>query len=99
MTMNPKLTTDDVKAILAALKPWINRQPNLDRADYGCDPRQREYSGAKDYNNGLRAYHQELRNIQKQGTRARRALKLALTYEPNPQAMASALTRYSGRLS
>ena len=99
MTMNQKLTTDDVKAILAALKPWINQKPDLERADYGCDQKQAEYTGTKQYCEGVRAYRQDLRNIQKQGTRARRALKLALTYEPNPQAMASALTRYSGRLS
>lgn len=91
--METKLTEADVTQILAAFKPWINQDAGLDRADYGCAPGQ---GGSRE---DLRNYHDECRRIAKDGTRARRALKLALTFQPNAEAMESALTRFSGRLT
>lgn len=93
-----KLTVEDVKAILEAFKPWINQKPKLDPANYGCHPEQFAYTGRKEFQENWRNMQSELRSIARQGTRARKALKIAKTYEPNSEAMADALTRFSGRL-
>lgn len=91
-----KLTAEDVKRILEAFKPWINQRPNLDPANYGLAKGQTPDRTM--WHSNYNAMQSELRNIARQGTRARKALKIALAYEPNPEAMADALTRFSGRL-
>ena len=87
--MSDTKITPDV-SILEAFKSWINQQPGLDRRDYG-DIHER---------GSFRAYMQDLRSIQRDGTRARKALKEARAYPFNGEAMKDALNRaFSGRLS
>src|SRR6185437_12437729 len=83
-----KITPD--ASILDAFKKWINQDPGLARRDYG-DIREP---------GSFKAYREELRSIQKDGTRARKALKEARAYPFNGEAMKEALNHaFSGRLS
>lgn len=91
----PTVTTEqDVKAVFQALKAWIgaNRPDPEDYWDHSFP----HPSNA----DGQRAYREDLREVQKEERRARRALKLAQSYPANPAALQDALTHaYSGRLS
>lgn len=79
----------EVMTVLDKLGKFINEQPNLDPANYGIGSRE-----------GLAAMRGDARQISKQGTRARRALKEARSYQPNAEALLSAFkSAFSGRLS
>lgn len=73
-------------AIFAAFKTWINQPSRIDRRDYGQPPE------------GFKAYRQEIRSINAQRTRARKALKAAQAHPFAPGAMQEALKAFSGRL-
>jgi hypothetical protein len=82
------------------LEKFINARPNLDPANYGCHPEQLAYSSQSQRIEARRSMHSELASIQKDGTRARKALKEARTYSPNAAVLAEAFGQaFSGRLS
>src|SRR6185437_3317048 len=78
-------------SILDAFKRWINQSPDLEPGNYYSDYRDTA---------GRKAYRDELCSIQKDGTRARKALREAAAYPFNGEAMKEALNQaFSGRLS
>jgi hypothetical protein len=87
-------------AVFNALREFINRKPNLNRANYGCDPAQRPYTPTSVWWDAVRSYRQEENAIKRDGTRARKALKEAMSYPFNAAIMAESFGRaFSGRLS
>ncbi len=92
--------TTAIPPVFAALKEFINARPGLDPANYGCHPEQLAYSSREQRIAARRAMHGDARSIQKDGTRARKALKEALTYPFNEGAIADAFrSAFSGRLT
>lgn len=87
-------------AVFEALKRFINARPDLDPANYGCRIEQLRYSTREQRISARSAMVGDLRSIQRDGTRARKALAEAQRYPFNPEAMADAFKRaFSGRLS
>jgi hypothetical protein len=76
-------------AIFETFRKFINQRPGLDPRNYISGPGDR---------NGRQAYQQEARSIQKDGQRARAALKIAQAYPFNPEALIEATRAFSGRL-
>jgi hypothetical protein len=93
-------TREAIPAVFEALRKFINQRPNLDAANYGCHPEQLAYSSLNEREDARRSMQSELRSIQKAGTRARKALREALTYEYNFPMLGRAFkSAFSGRLS
>lgn len=74
----------------------ISQRSKIDRNDY-FNPMD-AVGNRQAYWNGVKSMRQDQRNISQDGTRARKALKAARVYPFNPEAMAEALSAYSGRL-
>ena len=92
--------TEQANLVFEALRKFINEKPELERANYGCDPGQFSYTSRKQWIEACQAYRSELRSIQKDGTRARKALREAMQYPFNAAIMAESFGRaFSGRLS
>lgn len=89
-----------VPKVLDALQKFINARPDLDPANYGCHPEQLRYSGKQERIDAWQSYRKESRDIAKDGTRVRRALREARLVPPNGELLADAFRRaFSGRLS
>lgn len=94
------LHASDFPHIFDLFQKWINQRPGLEPGNYGCAPEQRAYTSREDWRESCASMRSELRSIQKDGTRARRALTIARQFTPNPEAMQAALDHaFSGRLS
>ena len=90
--------SDTFTEAMQALEKFINQRPNLDPANYGLGHGQTP--DRKQWGEARRAYDRELRDIRKDGTRARKALAEARNYPPNLAALEDAFKRaFSGRLS
>jgi hypothetical protein len=90
----------DVSQVLNALQKFINEKPELEPANYGCDPEQLKYTPRSEWFAARNAMRQDARTIAKDGTRARKALQEARQYPPNAELLAEAFKRaFSGRLS
>ena len=93
------ISNEQVLSVFEALRKFINQQPNLDPANYGCHVEQLAYSSRKQRIEARRAMQGDMRTIQKDGTRARKALREALTYPLNAAILAEAFGQaFSGRL-
>ena len=89
-----------VPEVFEALRKFINARPGLDPANYGCHPDQLAYSSREQRIEARRAMQGDARTIQKDGTRARKALREALTYPFNAAILAESFGQaFSGRLS
>lgn len=82
------METSTANQIFEALRKFINEKPEIDPREYGLDP------------NGRQAYRADYSTIQRDGTKARKALREAQQYPFNAAIMAEAFGRaFSGRLS
>ena len=93
-----------VETVLDALEKFINQRPGLDPANYGAHREQLQYSTREQRIEARRAMQGDARTIQKDGTRARKALIDARRHvaagNGNAAIMAQALGEaFSGRLS
>jgi hypothetical protein len=85
--------------VFDALRRFINERPNLDPANYGCDPKQLNYTQPREWRAARNAMRQDARTIAKDGTRARKALAEAQQYPLNVELLAESFKRaFSGRL-
>lgn len=91
---------ENTTPVFEALKNFINQKSNLDPANYGCHPDQRAYPGNREWWDAVRSMRREADSIKRDGTRARKALREAMSYPFNAAIMAEAFGRaFSGRLS
>lgn len=89
--------TMQANLVFEALRKFINQKPGLDPANYGCAHGQARSRG--EWGEAWRNMQKELRDIQKDGTRARKALREAMQYPFNADIMAESFRRaFSGRL-
>jgi hypothetical protein len=94
------MNTETTPAVFEVLKKFINAKPDLEAANYGCDPQQLAYSSKEQKLAAWRGMRQDARTIQKDGRRARKALREAIGYPFNEKALADAFQgAFSGRLS